>query len=68
MIYFFMLGGFRRRYYRLVLYALTAPLYWALMSLAAYKALWQLLRNPFFWEKTEHGGSDTARQMARAVQ
>ena len=62
------LGGFRRRYYRLVLYALTAPLYWALMSIAAYKALWQLLRNPFYWEKTSHGGSDTARQMARAVQ
>jgi hypothetical protein len=27
------------------------------MSIAAYKALWQLLRNPFFWEKTDHGVS-----------
>jgi hypothetical protein len=28
-----------------------------LISIAAYKALWQLLRNPFYWEKTQHGVS-----------
>jgi glycosyltransferase XagB len=27
------------------------------MSIAAYKALYQLLRDPFFWEKTHHGVS-----------
>jgi hypothetical protein len=27
------------------------------MSIAAYKGLWQLLRDPFFWEKTHHGVS-----------
>ena len=31
------------------------PFYWLLMSLAAYRALWQLWRNPHYWEKTEHG-------------
>lgn len=41
--------------YRLVKYALLTPIYWLLMSVAAYKAVWQLLANPFYWEKTEHG-------------
>ena len=31
------------------------PAYWLLISLAAYKALWQLVTRPFHWEKTEHG-------------
>lgn len=35
--------------------ALLMPLYWVLMSLAAIKALWQLLRDPAYWEKTQHG-------------
>lgn len=41
--------------HRLVKYALLTPLYWVMMSLAAYKALWQLITKPFYWEKTEHG-------------
>ncbi|MBD8505145.1 glycosyltransferase [Hoyosella sp. G463] len=34
---------------------LTVPLYWVMMSVAAIKGGWQLLRNPSFWEKTAHG-------------
>lgn len=34
---------------------LTYPLYWLLISIATYRALWQLLRDPFHWEKTPHG-------------
>ena len=36
-------------------HAAMMPAYWLLISLAAYKALWQLLTRPFHWEKTEHG-------------
>jgi glycosyltransferase XagB len=35
--------------------ALLAPMYWVMMSVAAYKAAWQLVRNPSLWEKTAHG-------------
>ncbi len=35
--------------------ALLSPLYWVMMSVAAYKAFWQLFRNPSHWEKTTHG-------------
>ncbi|MCL1632759.1 glycosyltransferase [Sporolactobacillus sp. CPB3-1] len=41
--------------YGLVRYALLTPIYWAMMSIASIKALWQLIRKPFYWEKTVHG-------------
>jgi hypothetical protein len=31
------------------------PLYWLLISAAAYHALWQFATARFKWEKTEHG-------------
>lgn len=33
------------------------PLYWLLVSLGAWHALWQFIRKPFYWEKTEHAVS-----------
>lgn len=35
--------------------ALLVPLYWLLQSVAAVKALYQLVFRPSFWEKTVHG-------------
>jgi cellulose synthase/poly-beta-1,6-N-acetylglucosamine synthase-like glycosyltransferase len=32
------------------------PIMWLLMSVAAYRALYQLAVDPYRWEKTEHGG------------
>jgi len=37
------------------------PLYWLLLSLAAWRALWQLVRDPYRWEKTEHGLARSSR-------
>lgn len=34
--------------------ALGLPIYWALISAAAWRALWQLYAAPFLWEKTPH--------------
>ena len=48
---------------RLGLAAAITPVYWVMMSVAAYKALWQLVRNPSHWEKTEHG-LDTETRLA----
>jgi cellulose synthase/poly-beta-1,6-N-acetylglucosamine synthase-like glycosyltransferase len=55
MVYLSMMGGFKRARYRLVLWSALNPLYWVLHSIAAYKALWQLITKPHYWEKTEHG-------------
>jgi hypothetical protein len=35
--------------------ALITPLYWVMMSIAAVKAVLQLLLAPSYWEKTTHG-------------
>jgi cellulose synthase/poly-beta-1,6-N-acetylglucosamine synthase-like glycosyltransferase len=40
---------------------LLMPLHWALLSLAAWRAIWQLIRDPYRWEKTEHGQAVTSR-------
>jgi len=45
--------------------ALTMPLYWPLSSLAAWRALFELLFRPHHWSKTAHGVSQT-RQPPRA--
>jgi cellulose synthase/poly-beta-1,6-N-acetylglucosamine synthase-like glycosyltransferase len=34
--------------------ALT-PVYWGCLTIAAWRALWELWRDPYRWEKTEHG-------------
>jgi cellulose synthase/poly-beta-1,6-N-acetylglucosamine synthase-like glycosyltransferase len=39
----------------LVLAAVLVPIYWVMMSIAALKAMWQLVVTPSFWEKTTHG-------------
>ncbi|HEX5145297.1 MAG TPA: glycosyltransferase [Mycobacterium sp.] len=39
----------------LLVAALTVPAFWLMMSVAATKGLYQLIRNPSYWEKTFHG-------------
>jgi len=48
-------GCVQRGYYDLAKFALLSPLYWGLMSLAAWKGFLQLFYAPFYWEKTVHG-------------
>ena len=59
MVYINMMAVFKRRYYELILFSLANPVYWIMHSIAAYKGLYQLIVNPFFWEKTNHGLSKT---------
>jgi cellulose synthase/poly-beta-1,6-N-acetylglucosamine synthase-like glycosyltransferase len=49
------LAGYRRHGWRIAAYALLNPFYWFLHSFAAWRALYQLIRSPFRWEKTPHG-------------
>jgi cellulose synthase/poly-beta-1,6-N-acetylglucosamine synthase-like glycosyltransferase len=54
-IFLSMVAPIRRGWLGLIPCSLTVIGYWALISIAAYRALWQLLRRPFHWEKTQHG-------------
>jgi glycosyltransferase XagB len=51
----------RRRLFRLLPWLLLLPVYYALMSLAAWRAVWELMRAPFHWNKTTHGLARTTR-------
>ena len=54
-MYFNVAGSLAVGNYNLTRYALLSPFYWGLMSWAACKGLGQLIYDPFYWEKTEHG-------------
>ena len=56
-IYTFMhlIGCFKRGHFNLVKWTLLTPIYWAMGSLAAYIALYQLIFMPHYWAKTHHG-------------
>ena len=64
------LAVMRRRMFHLLPFALLAPLYWVLHSIAAWRALEQLIRRPFMWEKTPHGlqGSQPVAAAAETVE
>jgi cellulose synthase/poly-beta-1,6-N-acetylglucosamine synthase-like glycosyltransferase len=54
-VYLSVAGSLQRGEFGLTRTALLSPLYWGLMSMAAWKGFIQLFTNPFYWEKTEHG-------------
>jgi glycosyltransferase XagB len=71
-VYTFLLGSARRGNHDLIKYGLLAPLYWLMMSVAAAKALVQLIGRPHYWEKTVHGlhlapGAQRRPDVARTV-
>ncbi|MEJ0025850.1 MAG: glycosyltransferase [Rhizomicrobium sp.] len=56
-----MASPIRRGWQDLSPYGLGMTLYWAMISVAAWRGLGQLIRRPFYWEKTAHGLSRQAR-------
>ena len=45
---------------------LEMPLYWLMMTPAAWRALYQLMRDPHHWEKTDHGLSASRSRLPLA--
>ena len=48
----------------------TMHLYFPLGAIAAYKAIWEMISKPFYWDKTTHGLSDvldSQRASARSI-
>lgn len=54
-VYYYMIGCAKRKQWDLIYYVFLVPFYWLMMSVASWKALYQLIVNPHYWEKTEHG-------------
>ena len=64
--FWFVLAGLgvcvKNRQWGLLPSALLMPLYWVLISLAAWKGVLQLVTKPFYWEKTRHGLTKKSKQ------
>lgn len=54
-LYAYVLGCLKRNEFDLIKYAVLVPWYWLCMSAAAWRALYQLVFKPYYWEKTMHG-------------
>ncbi len=57
-------GLHRRRLWRLLPWVPMLPFYYVLVSLAAWRGLWELVMAPFRWNKTSHGLARTSRSGA----
>lgn len=56
-----LVGLYRRRLLGCAWVLTLVPLYWILLSVAAWRSLFQLVRDPYRWEKTEHGLARSSR-------
>jgi cellulose synthase/poly-beta-1,6-N-acetylglucosamine synthase-like glycosyltransferase len=56
------IGLSRRRLLGSAWYLALLPLYWLLLSVAAWRAVFQLVHEPYRWEKTAHGLARTSRR------
>jgi hypothetical protein len=54
-------GLARRGWWHLVPLVALLPFYYALISVAAWRGLADLVRDPFGWHKTEHGLARSSR-------
>ncbi|MBL8585256.1 MAG: glycosyl transferase [Bradyrhizobiaceae bacterium] len=59
-----LVGLARRRTLSTAWVLALVPVHWLLLSLAAWQALWKLVRDPYRWDKTEHGLARTSRRAA----
>lgn len=59
----YVIACIKRKKYDAVPYAIAMPIYWALISIASWRGLIQLIRKPFYWDKTSHGVSKTTQKL-----
>jgi cellulose synthase/poly-beta-1,6-N-acetylglucosamine synthase-like glycosyltransferase len=59
----YVIASIKLKKYNSIPFALLMPIYWGLLSIASWRGLIQLIRNPFYWDKTTHGVSRTEKGM-----
>jgi cellulose synthase/poly-beta-1,6-N-acetylglucosamine synthase-like glycosyltransferase len=66
-MYYYMIGCAKREYDDLIKYVIFVPFYWLGMSIAAWRAMGEMITNPHYWSKTKHGlHLNNAKAMAHA--
>jgi len=54
-VYYYMVGCAKHGHDELIKYVILVPLYWLMMSIAAWMAAYNLITRPHHWSKTKHG-------------
>ena len=54
-LYDYMIGLAKKGQWNLIKFVFLIPLYWLMISISAFIALYQLIFKPHYWEKTVHG-------------
>ena len=54
-MYYYMIGCAKREHDDIIKYVFLVPFYWLAMSMAAWKAVYKIFRDPHYWAKTNHG-------------
>lgn len=54
-LYYYMIGCAKRQQEELIPFAFFIPFYWLGMSVASWKALYEVIKKPHYWSKTQHG-------------
>jgi glycosyltransferase XagB len=54
-VYYYMIGCAKRGQEELIPYVFLVPFYWLGMSVASWRALYEVIKKPHYWSKTKHG-------------
>lgn len=54
-IYYYMIGCAKREHWGLLKWVYLIPLYWLMVSISGFMALYELIVKPHYWQKTIHG-------------
>ncbi len=54
-LYYYMIGLAKKDQWNLIKFVFLVPIYWLMISISAFIALYQLIFKPHYWEKTVHG-------------
>lgn len=54
-LYYYMIGLAKKGQWNLIKFVFLIPIYWLMISISGFIALYQLIFKPHYWEKTVHG-------------
>jgi cellulose synthase/poly-beta-1,6-N-acetylglucosamine synthase-like glycosyltransferase len=54
-MYYYMIGCAKREQDDIIKYVFLVPFYWLAMSYCAWRAVYEVIRRPHHWAKTQHG-------------
>lgn len=54
-MYYYMIGCYKRGHDEIIKYVFLVPFYWLAMSMAAWRAVYEMFVKPHHWSKTKHG-------------